>query len=1191
MKRTATGSLHIPCLISPVPFWICAFLLPCGLRAQLSPPGVLRSLDVTDAEPVVFSLPIEATEPDVTLTFGAQADTTGLIVTQWNPVGQVWKTATLTPGSGWAGDMILLDPVFPISLKLPVGQAALRVSIGGLLPADNLTQTLQPGLNHVGSPRLSRQSLTSWDWHLLGLAGTSQLVSDVLYDPANTPQAWLEDDQGLISWTGVLDPAQPGELSSGGAYFYEWKAAQAIQVTGLVQAGFQSSALPAVTAVRYNAALDQVEVGVLSVHQLGTTVDLFYQDVTFPEEYEEEDPWKVWALDVPVLDGVETLYTDTGGPDRAHPRTVDLRLYQVGARMDTDGDGLTDPFETLVTQTDSLLADSDGDGVPDGVEFTLGMDPAVADLAVSTVDLIVNVLDDQVEDTTGRLSTTLTGGALASSGGGIAGNSFALELDGNSQQLTFGSHADFNTLGPYTTRTFSLWFAVEDLGAGRQVLFESGGYGRGFNAYLDGANLYIGAWDVELDAGDQTVWPGSWLTTNAVTSNTWHHLVLVLDASSDPTQLHAGALRAYLDGMEIGDGLQGMRVMQHTDGASLGGVNATTLLHDGTTSGSFDLTGAVDAFQVWNRALTAAEVALLYYPTAGAASSLYWFPSPLCHFPFEGSYADARGNMALTATGGSSLQSSGVLGNGSIHAAGDAHCTVDYYEPYNYGRFYKHRTVSMWFTTDHLDFGRQIIYDIGNETRGMNIYLDGGVLYAGAWDRNKDGADNQKWNGSWQHTDRIQPNQWHHVALVLDASVDPSRLQEGAFIAYLDGVPFENGSTEGMHIRQLTGSGGIMSNYHGTQLHDVGSPSGQIRQYGGLDDFRVWNRSLLPGTIAALYQEGATQGVTPGWDVNSFYLSYNLIGGLDGDPDGDGYSNAYEIRNNMDPNDADYHPYVQANLVRAVWWGVGGSLVSNLTGQSDYPWSPDLVEDMPAYFQTPVNIGNSYGQRVAGSFYTPRDGTYIFHVNGDDNCQLSLTIPGQNPQILATVPGWTGRGEWDKFSEQQSAPIQLQAGQAYFVEAILKENGGNDHLEVGITFPAELVTPGGTRPEMPVRSKWFQKPPDGLSLTNDADGDGLSDHEEWVIGTDSQDPDTDQDGLGDGYEVDRGYNPLDPAEGAFDTDGDGLTNFQERQYGTDPLVADTDDDGNQDGYEVANGLNPLVPDNPAVIFRVFTPLR
>ncbi|MDZ7798269.1 MAG: hypothetical protein U5L76_01475 [Patescibacteria group bacterium] len=93
-----------------------------------------------------------------------------------------------------------------------------------------------------------------------------------------------------------------------------------------------------------------------------------------------------------------------------------------------------------------------------------------------------------------------------------------------------------------------------------------------------------------------------------------------------------------------------------------------------------------------------------------------------------------------------------------------------------------------------------------------------------------------------------------------------------------------------------------------------------------------------------------------------------------------------------------------------------------------------------------------------------------------------------------------------------------------------------------------------------------------LNLNQDSDNDGLTDMEEIIYGTDSNDPDTDGDGYQDGAEVDLGYDPN--GAGKLDTDADGLLDNEEEIYGTDKNNKDTDGDGYLDGEEVLNGFNP-----------------
>jgi len=51
-----------------------------------------------------------------------------------------------------------------------------------------------------------------------------------------------------------------------------------------------------------------------------------------------------------------------------------------------------------------------------------------------------------------------------------------------------------------------------------------------------------------------------------------------------------------------------------------------------------------------------------------------------------------------------------------------------------------------------------------------------------------------------------------------------------------------------------------------------------------------------------------------------------------------------------------------------------------------------------------------------------------------------------------------------------------------------------------------------------------------------------------------------------------------------DTDGDGLKNVDEWSYGSDPWNADTDGDKFDDGWEVLNGWNPVVPNTEVLSY-------
>jgi hypothetical protein len=100
-----------------------------------------------------------------------------------------------------------------------------------------------------------------------------------------------------------------------------------------------------------------------------------------------------------------------------------------------------------------------------------------------------------------------------------------------------------------------------------------------------------------------------------------------------------------------------------------------------------------------------------------------------------------------------------------------------------------------------------------------------------------------------------------------------------------------------------------------------------------------------------------------------------------------------------------------------------------------------------------------------------------------------------------------------------------------------------------------------------------------VDATADPDNDGLNNLEEYQLGTDPNNFDTDGDLYPDGYEHDTdGFDPLVPhfegTEG--DIDEDGLSDFYEMIIGTDPTEADTDGDGFTDKEEADVGSYPTV---------------
>jgi uncharacterized protein (DUF1800 family) len=101
--------------------------------------------------------------------------------------------------------------------------------------------------------------------------------------------------------------------------------------------------------------------------------------------------------------------------------------------------------------------------------------------------------------------------------------------------------------------------------------------------------------------------------------------------------------------------------------------------------------------------------------------------------------------------------------------------------------------------------------------------------------------------------------------------------------------------------------------------------------------------------------------------------------------------------------------------------------------------------------------------------------------------------------------------------------------------------------------------------------KYGLEPGTAALAAADSDGDGLSNLQEYQLGTDPHKADTDGDGLSDAQEWVLGTNPL-----SADTDGDGLSDGAEVNglFHTNPKLADSDGDGVSDFNEIALGTDP-----------------
>ncbi|MEM7128963.1 MAG: putative Ig domain-containing protein [Chloroflexota bacterium] len=141
------------------------------------------------------------------------------------------------------------------------------------------------------------------------------------------------------------------------------------------------------------------------------------------------------------------------------------------------------------------------------------------------------------------------------------------------------------------------------------------------------------------------------------------------------------------------------------------------------------------------------------------------------------------------------------------------------------------------------------------------------------------------------------------------------------------------------------------------------------------------------------------------------------------------------------------------------WDTAFGIVLDILRNDPDFPDSPDQSANISS-FSSAINQGENFGQRIHGLIYPPITGQYIFWIASDDQGELWLSSDetSDNLSLIANVIDYTlSPNEWGKYPEQQSALITLQAGQAYYIDALAQEGGGGDHLTVAWQIPGDAL--------------------------------------------------------------------------------------------------------------------------------------
>ncbi len=164
-------------------------------------------------------------------------------------------------------------------------------------------------------------------------------------------------------------------------------------------------------------------------------------------------------------------------------------------------------------------------------------------------------------------------------------------------------------------------------------------------------------------------------------------------------------------------------------------------------------------------------------------------------------------------------------------------------------------------------------------------------------------------------------------------------------------------------------------------------------------------------------------------------------------------------------------------IFRQYYYDIGGSVDAQALLDSpkyknnapDYTCLTNLAE---------ANAGDTCdncGEQLLGWFVPQVSGEHVFYLAADDGGRLFLGTDASpaSKVLVAREPVWASRRQWTGEAAgggrgtppaNVSAPINLVAGQRYYIEAVAKEGGGGDHLAVAVQAPGAAIPENGSTP-------------------------------------------------------------------------------------------------------------------------------
>ncbi|MCF7907608.1 MAG: LamG domain-containing protein [Candidatus Omnitrophica bacterium] len=329
---------------------------------------------------------------------------------------------------------------------------------------------------------------------------------------------------------------------------------------------------------------------------------------------------------------------------------------------------------------------------------------------------------------------------------------------------------------------------------------------------------------VSHGSGYMGIYSGGWLWAAAspglIQVNNWSHLTWVYQNN---------LIYFYIDGAPVGTS-----AMAYTDDP-----NDNTYIGSWYSGGTgYDFRGYIDEVKIWNKALSADEIAENY---RGGVTAQSIRQGLVADYPFENnSWADLSGlGNDGTAQGGASFVADGQVGQAASFDGINDRVIVDD-DPSISGL--NAVTVSAWIRAQ--DFGVGGDYNFvatksnWDDNREYRIRIENGNTLV--WHISNDGNDPGGAENSIPVAGNLNLNQWHHLVGTYSDTDSLCRL-------YVDGSLKDTDTCEAGGI--FNGTANLAIGGSG----DNGASGNQDDFHGRVDEVKIWNRALGVDEIEWLY--------------------------------------------------------------------------------------------------------------------------------------------------------------------------------------------------------------------------------------------------------------------------------------------------------------------------------------------------